>query len=77
MRKKDSHEFKQRKASRRAGFGRALRDAMHRVHMTQVELAALLGINQQAISDWCLGKKLPRSEEHREFIAKELGVKVD
>lgn len=42
---------------------RGLRNRRRAVGLSQVELAALIGVAQSAVSEWESGKKLPRAAQ--------------
>lgn len=54
-------------------FGELVRDARARAHLTQAELAARLGTQQQAVNRWENDRDRPRPETVR-LIARELGL---
>lgn len=56
-------------------FGRAIRERRLEIGMSQVELAAKVGVEQTAVSHWELGRVIP-SDAIRPTIAKALRVGV-
>jgi transcriptional regulator with XRE-family HTH domain len=56
-------------------WGASLRRTRRHANLTQVELAALLGVSQQRISAWESGLAAPR-DEHRVHLARILHTTV-
>lgn len=54
-------------------FGELLREKRMARDLTQAELAAMLGVQQQAVGRWEKDKDLPRQETIR-LIARQLGI---
>ncbi|WP_343092206.1 helix-turn-helix transcriptional regulator [Streptococcus sanguinis] len=57
-------------------FAERLKELRKQAHLTQVELAKLLGIGQSSYADWERGKKKP-TQENLVKIAQVLNVSVD
>ena len=57
-------------------FAERLKELRKLAHLTQVELAKLLGIGQSSYADWERGKKKP-TQENLVKIAQVLNVSVD
>lgn len=57
-------------------FSERLKDLRKQAHLTQVELAKILGIVQSSYADWERGKKKP-TQENLVKIAQILNVSVD
>lgn len=60
----------------RAVWGQRIAEARRTVGMTQVQLAAALGVTQQLVSAWERGQSAPR-DERRAQVARILGVTPD
>ena len=57
-------------------FAERLKELRKQAHLTQVELAKLLGIGQSSYADWERGKKKP-TQENLVKISQVLGVSID
>ena len=57
-------------------FAERLKELRKQAHLTQVELAKLLGIGQSSYADWERGKKKP-TQENLVRIAQVLNVSID
>ena len=57
-------------------FAERLKELRKQAHLTQVELAKLLGIGQSSYADWERGKKKP-TQENLVKIAQVLNVSID
>ena len=57
-------------------FAERLKELRKQAHLTQVELAKLLGIGQSSYADWERGKKKP-TQENLVKIAQILDVSID
>ena len=57
-------------------FAEGLKELRKQAHLTQVELAKLLGIEQSSYADWERGKKKP-TQENLVKISQVLGVSID
>lgn len=50
------------------GFGQLMLTLRTAIGITQDELATLLGVSRQSVSDWEAGRKYPKNEHLRTFI---------
>lgn len=60
----------------RRQFGKRLRDARLQKKMSQTEVAAIFGLEKQAVSHWEQGRNLP-SAERLDVLAKHLQFSLD